>query len=221
MSIGLAAPKPAGLVGPTVGALLVAACFLLPAVLGVADYGDACTRNTARLAVSLYFIACFAMLGLRAPDWPATSGRGRVARLLWSLGWAAYAVHVATAFHFAHGWSHAHAVEHVREASGWGEGIYFSHVFGFLWTADVVWWWSAPASYAARWPWVGRLLHAFFAFIVFNGAVVYETGPVRWLGAAAFLVLALRWLWRLVSTRRSGISPEERRAMSADVRSAP
>ena len=68
----------------------------------------------------------------------ATPASGRDARLVWALGWAAYLVHVALAFHLAFGWSHAAAVEQTRERSGFGEGIYVSHLFTLLWTADVV-----------------------------------------------------------------------------------
>jgi hypothetical protein len=199
---------------PAVWAVLEAACFLAPVPAGADEPGDAYTRNTARLMVLLYGAAAAWMLCLRGDDWRAAAGRSRAARWLWTLGWAAYVVHVVTAFHFAHHWSHAQAVGHVRAASGWREGIYFSHLFTLIWTADVLWWWARPAGYSARPRWVGWLLHGFMAFMVFNATVVFEAGPVRWAGAVLFLglgVLLARRLF-LASARGSGIPPESQAA---------
>jgi hypothetical protein len=215
-------PRPwADLAWPLLGAALTAGCFLLPpALAGAGDYGDACTRNTARLTLLLYAAAAALMLLLRPGEWPATAGRGRAARWLWTLGWAVYVVHVLTAFHFAHHWSHARAVEHVREVSGWGEGVYVSYLFTLVWTLDVLWWWARPAAYAARPAWVGWALHAFMGFVVFNGTVVFGSGVVRWAGAVLFAGLAcLSGRRLLASQRRSGIPPEERDLFAAGRRS--
>jgi hypothetical protein len=137
------------------------------------------------------------MLSLSPGEWTA-AGRGRLARCCWSLAWLAYVVHVGMAFHHYHGWSHANAVRHVRDVSGIGEGIYVSHAFTLLWTLDVAYWWLRPHEYAARSPWVDRLLHGFMAFVAFNATVVYEQGFIRWAGLALFAVLGLLWL----TTRR-------------------
>ena len=110
--------------------------------------------------------------------WPA-----RDARLAWTLGLLAYLVHVALAFHHAFGWSHAAAVAQTQERSGFGEGIYASHLFTLLWVVDVCWWWLSPAG-AGRPAWVGYVLHGYMAFVVFNATVVYETGFIRWARAA-------------------------------------
>ena len=126
---------------------------------------------------------------------------GSLARLSWTLAWAAYVVHVVLAFHHFHGWSHAHAVEHVRSASGVGEGIYASHLFTLLWTLDVAWWWRNPASYAARPAWVDRGLHGFLLFMIFNATVVYETGFIRWAGLFLTETLARLWVLRVACRR--------------------
>jgi hypothetical protein len=200
----------AGLATVGLWAALLAACFAVPVWLGDADLGDGYTRNTARLAVLFYGAAAAWMSCLRGDDWRAASARGRAARWLWTLGWAAYVAHVVTAFHFAHHWSHARAVEHVRAAGGWGEGIYFSYLFTLVWTVDVLWWQARPAGYAARPPWAPWMIHGFMAFMVFNGTVVFVSGPTRWEGAALFLGLGVLFLRRLflASPRRSGIPPE-------------
>jgi hypothetical protein len=124
------------------------------------------------------------------------NGADNRARLSWTLAWLAYAVHVALAFHFYHHWSHAAAVQHVRERSSFGWGILASHLFTLAWTADVAWWWIAGASWARRPAWVGRLLYSYMAFIAFNATVVFETGFIRWAGVVVFLALSLLLLVR-------------------------
>ena len=83
---------------------------------------------------------------------------------------------------------------HADLASGTGEGIYVSYLFTWLWIADAVWWWTAPASYASRSRWIDRLLHPFMLFITFNGMVVFETGLIRWAGLIMFAGLSAAWL---------------------------
>ena len=161
--------------------VLLGLILLLPA----GPRGETAVRNSVRLALLYYGLS----LGVQLRGGPT-----RLARLAWTLAWIAYVVHVVLAFHHFHGWSHADAVEHVRAAGGFGEGIYFSHLFGLLWTVDVAWWWLAPTSHAARPAWMTVGLHSFMLFMVFNATVVFEPGLGRWLGVGLFVVLA--WLWR-------------------------
>lgn len=146
------------------------------------DPADGRIRQTIRVALVCYFVA---VAGLLVPRIGL-----RFTRLVWTLGWLAYLVHVSMAFHLAFGWSHAAAVDHTRERSGVGEGIYASHLFTLLWTADVGWWWVAPRGHATRPRWIAFALHGFMAFVVFNATVVYETGLIRWAGAVGFAALA-------------------------------
>jgi hypothetical protein len=168
------------------------------------DTGDHLTRYTIRLALAYYAAATGLMLFLTPAEWAAASGQGGLTRWCWTLAWAAYVVHVGMAFHFYHGWSHDEAVRHTEEVSGFGPGVYVSHLFTLLWTADVAWWWLRPNAYAGRPAWIGRVLHAFMAFIVFNGTVVYETGTIRWAGAVMFLVLGALWF----RSRPERLAPE-------------
>src|SRR5262249_39048481 len=146
--------------------------------------GDDLTRFTVRLALLYYGVAASFQLLLRPADWLARSVLGRLARWCWTLGWLAYLIHLAMAFHYYHHWSHANAVKPTHDVSGVGEGIYVSHLFTLAWTADVVWWWRRPEGYAVRPPWVGWLLHGFMLFMIFNATVVYEHGLIRWAGLA-------------------------------------
>jgi hypothetical protein len=159
------------------------------------DPGQVLTRCTIDLALLFYGLAVVLMLRLDVRGWRAATPTGRVARLCWSLGCLVYLVHVALAFEHYHGWSHEAALRHVESISGFGPGLFVSYLFTLAWVGDVVCWWLRPARYAGRPTWIGCSLHAFLAFVVFNGSVVYATGPIRWAGAALFAVLAL-CLWR-------------------------
>jgi LPXTG-motif cell wall-anchored protein len=177
--------------------ILLAAVFLAPLIFPPANLADNLTRNTVRLALLGYFPALALILLMRPSEFLACGGRGSLARWLWTLGWLTYLVHLAVAFHFYHGWSHARAFQHVRDVSGFGPGIFVSHFFTLVWTADCLWWWISPASYAFRPAWVKWAVQGFMAFITFNAMVVYESGPIAWAGLALFAglggVLLYRW----------------------------
>jgi len=158
------------------------------------DLGDTITRNTVRLSLSWYLAALLLMLGSRPSDWSALTKRGLIMRWCWTWAMLSFLVHLAMAFHYYHHWSHADAFERTRQVSGTGEGIYVSYLFTWLWLGDVLWWWLNPSSYSRRAVAIGRTLHTFMLFIVFNGTVVYETGVIRWAGLIGFGLLAGRWL---------------------------
>jgi hypothetical protein len=155
--------------------------------------GEAFTIVTVRLATLLY-AAALAM-------WMTASRlRGlQVARLTWTAACLCYLAHVYGAFEFVHGWNHTAAyVETARQTNelfglAWGGGIFFNYAFTILWLADVIWWWSDPEGYRRRPRSITVAIHGFLAFMFFNGAVVFGSGPVRWFGIAA--VPALLWLW--------------------------
>jgi hypothetical protein len=159
--------------------------------------GDDLTRHTVRLSL-LFYVSALTLLLLRRGATPTDTAR---IRLLWTLAWATYLVHLAMAFHYYHGWSHEHAIEHVRQRSGWGNGIYVSHLFTIVWTADVALWWLSSQGYASRPAWITRLLHAFMLFITFNATVVYEAGFIRWAGIGIFV-----WLGCCLALRTRGDS---------------
>jgi hypothetical protein len=189
--------------------LLLAGVLALPYVTDSPSHGDERTRNTVRLALVYYAAAVTLMMCLGPAEWLAVAGWGRIARWCWTLSWASFLVHLGMAFHYYHHWSHADAVAHTEEVSGFGPGIWFSHLFTLLWTADVAYWWLWSQRYAVRSPWIDRLLHGYLAFIVFNATVVYEEGGIRWAGVLLFAELALgfwfRWKWqRIPQARLSG-----------------
>jgi hypothetical protein len=131
-----------------------------------------------------------------------------LARLAWTLGLLMLFAHLGLAFGVAHGWSHAAAVEHVREAGGPGAAIAVSYLFAAVWLADVAWWWGNPAGHAARPRRVGWAIHGFLAFVVVNATVVFGPADRRWLYAAGLgavgVLAALRSAGRRAAGRASG-----------------
>ena len=113
---------------------------------------------------------------------------------------AVFLCHVAASFHFYHDWSHAAAYEHTAEQTAaltgirWGGGLWLNYLFTLAWIGDVIWWWCRPTSYFARPVALDVLLHGFMAFLAFNSTVVFETGAVRWVGAAVTLGLIGMWI---------------------------
>ena len=127
--------------------------------------------------------------------------RGRQSvRGIWSCACLLYLAHVASAFQFWHGWSHAEACAHTATqvaavvGLNWGGGIYANYAFTALWLVEVAWWWAAPVSYENRPSGVIFTVRAIFLFMIVNGAVVFVTGSMRWVGAG--LVAALLVAWR-------------------------
>jgi hypothetical protein len=171
---------------------------LLAAVLALSatrpNASEMIVRNTVRLSLTWYAIALLQMMTLRPRDWTAETLRGRITRWCWSWALVCFLIHLCMAFNFYHHWSHTHAFEHTRNVSGVGAGIYSLYFFVALGLADAAWWWAQPQQYAARSPAIDRALHAFMLFIVFNGMVIFESGPIRWAGLVMFTIFAAAWL---------------------------
>ena len=168
-------------------AILLAGSFLAPLILPDNDPADVVTRQTARVAILYWGLAAAAIL-LR---------RRQFGRCAWTFGCLAFLIHVATAFDRVHGWSNSAAVRHVEDVSGFGSGLYVSYAFTALWVADAGWSWIDVRSYDLRPAWLDRAIHAFMAFMVFNGTVVYESGFIRWAGLWLFGILAILLAMRL------------------------
>jgi hypothetical protein len=153
--------------------------------------GEAFTRWTIRIALALAMAALAARI----------AHRNRAARLAWTAGCLTFLAHVVCAFHFYHAWSHDAAyLATARDTAAlfgldWGGGLYFNYGFTLVWIADVVWWWVRPASYETRPRWVSAAVYGFFAFMAFNGAVVFASGPTRWTSLVVCTAVSLMfWL---------------------------
>jgi len=190
---------------------VTAARFTLPAFRpfpAAVILGQLLTAWTIRAALICYVAYLGGWLTVRSIHWPA------VARWIWTIGCALFLGHVACAFHCFHHWSHAAAWHDTAEQTrlllgvSFGDGIYFSYLFGILWLFDVAWLWIVPLASAnirdkstmsaaqcasgvpgsrnqQRTPAWRLLVHLFLLFIAFNGAIVFKAGPTRWAGIAA------------------------------------
>lgn len=155
-------------------------------------FAEAITHWTIRLAL-VCMAARFAgaLFSRHSKVWPTYS------RAIWTAGCVFFLLHVISAFHFYHHWSHADAFEttarRTYEMLGvrFGEGIYFSYLFAILWTVDVAWWWQSPQTHRRRANWLSVALLAYMAFIAFNGAVIFEEGLTRWVGLPVTVILLL------------------------------
>lgn len=152
--------------------------------------GDDLVLWSVRVSVALYVLAL--VLRCRCPS---------AARLAWTAGLVLFLLHVAAAFHFAHGWSHAHAyhttARRTADLTGvaWGGGLYANYLFGLVWLADAGWWWAARKSYEARSYLFEWAVHGYLAFIAFNATVVFGSPLARAMGLAACLLVFLCCVW--------------------------
>lgn len=163
---------------------------------------DILVRGTVQLAMLLYLVCLVRWIVSPA----VTSEQEKplpAQRITWTIGCLIFLAHVAAAFHYRHDWSHQLAYQFTArdtlETVGieFGAGIYFSYTFALLWCLDVVWMWIGPASHRQRPSWSWILLHGYLMAIAANGAVVFASGPTRWIGAPALLLLAVLLIVRL------------------------
>lgn len=151
--------------------------------------GSLLTHWTIRLALAAY--ALWLAGELLARTRPPARG-SHASRWLYAIACGLFLVHVACAFHFYHGWSHAAAYDdtarQTQEQLGFafGGGIYFSYLFALLWVADVAWLWLSPGRPPSR---VTAAIQLYMAFIALNGAIVFEAGVTRWVGIPVALLL--------------------------------
>lgn len=167
--------------------------------------------------------------------WAAPSRGGRRgARLLWTAGCGLYLLHVAAAFHYEHGWSHAAAVrftaERTRAVTGldFAGGLYVNYVFTAGWIADTARLWLCRVSAgetcgwltqdrSASWQlrtrlgsatrWLAIGWYGLFVFVAFNATAVFATGTVRWAGVGGLLLLGGLLAARRKAARTRADSP--------------
>ncbi len=153
------------------------------------DPWQTATRITIWISVAAWALVVAALLRGRA---------GKGVRRWWMLALAAYLAHVFSAFAGFYDNSHAVALAETArltaEVTGMdtGVGLWLNYLVGLLWIIDAARWEISgtvrPPGPAARklwWAW-----HVFLAFMIFNGAVIFGHGPVRWFGVAIFATLA-------------------------------
>jgi hypothetical protein len=165
--------------------------------------GELLTRLTIWMALCAYAVGAGALLLARQrSQWLAC------ARWAWTCACVFLIVHIGFAFRYYHGWSHAAAyrdtARQTAEMTGinWGGGIFLNYFLAVAWLADVFHWWLAPKRHEQRSSRLTAVWHGFVFFMVFNGTVVFGTGPVRWFGIFITAGLfALSW-----KSRKSAIA---------------
>ena len=151
-------------------------------------FGEALIRWTARFAVTCYVMRL--MIGVSSQG---TISSKRAARWWWTAGCACFFVHVATAFHFEHGWNHAAAFEstarRTAEMTGWksGVGLYVNEAFLLLWVMDLTLWWidlKWPQNRVVFWT-----VQGIFSFLMIQATAVF--GPPFWKVVMPFVFACL------------------------------
>jgi hypothetical protein len=157
--------------------------------------GELLTRFSIWIALAGYFSG--------AVIFALSRGRARLdrlARLAWTLGCLALAVHIVLAFNFYHHWSHDSAyAETARETNAvagldWGGGVYINYIILSLWIVDTAWWWRGLELYRRRSAWITFAWHGLLLFIIFNATVIFESGALRWIGLTSSMALISSWI---------------------------
>jgi hypothetical protein len=178
--------------------------------------GDLLTRVTVWGALVGYLIgiACY-LHSRRRRSWDSA------ARLAWTFACGSLIAHVASAFHFYHGWSHDAAYRETARQTAevvgfdWGGGLYINYLLVAGWVGDVIWWWQGLDSYRRRPVLLVAAWQGFLFFILFNATVVFETGALRWIALLLSVALALLW-WRSTRLDHATSSTEHREPVSKD-----
>lgn len=130
--------------------------------------------------------------------------RSQTVKWIWTASFVGFAIHVLSAFHFVHHWSHAEAyaatARETRQLLGreFGEGVYFNYLFLVVWAIDVVHRWLPLRKDSKYVRWLLGLGLVYLLFIAFNGLVVFKTGWLRWLGILASSALILAACYRSI-----------------------
>ena len=94
-------------------------------------------RWTVRVSVAFYLT--FLIVAFASPQ-----ERRGLLRLIWTLGFGFFLLHLIAAFEFVHDWSHQNAWDHTSEQTfemtglRWGGGVYFNYLFTAIWLFDVI-----------------------------------------------------------------------------------
>lgn len=172
--------------------------------------GEFLTRVTVWIALAGYAAGLILFLLSR--------GRPRqdnAARIFWTVGCIGLLAHIASAYHYYHGWSHTAAyAETARQTAQvyglyWGGGLFINYVLMIGWIADVIWWWRGIKIYRHRPKIFSITWHVFLFFIFFNATVVFEGGFLRWLGLLFTATIIFVWVYTTMkhSDQRSAEKP--------------
>lgn len=163
----------------------------------------------ALVLVSVWFaVACMpaGLLMRLAPE------RWSLLRSVWTIGAAGFLVHTISAYAMVYHWSQTVALEETRRqtaaATGFesGSGLYLNLLFAALWSADAARAWVRPQKIRGQITPTALATHGFFAFMLFNGAFVFVSGPRRWFGLVFSTLVIVLLMVALSRYRARGTS---------------
>lgn len=158
-----------------------------------ASTGDFLTRATIWFAMLVW------TGGIVIPG----EGRARLSRWFWTAGLLLYVIHIFFAYSEFYQWSHRVAWESTArdtlEMTGMdsGFGLLVNYAFALVLAIDVFRQWKEGGRKGA--PWIDGLV----IFMIANGAIVFASGPVRWLGTALLASILCALLWRRLRVREN------------------
>jgi hypothetical protein len=163
--------------------------------------GELMTRIPVWITLIAYFVgAVLLTLSRRKPLVE------RAARWAWTIAVLSLLVHVACAYHFYHGWSQQSAyLETARQTAQvtgleWGGGLYINYFLILCWMVDVGWWWRGLERYRHRSATLLVIWQGFLIFVIFNAAVVFKTGALRYIGVVLCGTLCVVWLFEAIKS---------------------
>ncbi len=123
------------------------------------------------------------------------------ARVTWSLGCLFFLVHVVCAFEIHYQWSHqiaeSQTAAKTEKLTGieTNVGIYVNYLFTLVWLVDTGFWWLVGSNrYSNRPRTITIAIHVLFIFMIFNGAIVFASGPARWIGVLVLAAALISWI---------------------------
>jgi hypothetical protein len=122
-----------------------------------------------------------------------------LAKSFWLIGSLLSLLHAIATMAFYHQFQHSLAYQdtahQTEQAIGVavGFGIWLNYLFVMVWLMDALWMNGLTNGYLARHRVFNWLTYGFLCFIAINGAIVFESGPVRWGGIVALLALSVIW----------------------------
>ena len=131
-----------------------------------------------------------------------------LAKSAWLIGSLLSLLHGLATMAYYHQFQHALAyqdtAQQTEQAIGVavGIGIWLNYLFIIVWILDALWMNGLAKGYFSRLRAFNWMIYGFLGFIAFNGAIVFESGPVRWVGILAILVLVV--IWKTRDRSRSG-----------------
>ncbi len=167
------------------------------------DWGTFLIVWSIRCSLVLLVATLMAWLLKRAESRP-----GLAVRVMWTLSFLFFVLHVAASFHFVHHWSHREAYLATAKETGelmgveFGEGVYFNYLFLAAW-ASHLWftWFPAPANNlfvrTAQ-----QIFLLYMSFIAFNGVVVFKSGWLRTIGIVATVALVAIAVGKVIHSQR-------------------